>query len=136
MSRPLRWLWIVPFAVLSGAAVAQSTSAIGSGTPSTSGPSSATGEIRGLGLPSVPNNRLAPLPGSIAPIPSPGSSTLPGSATGSTTAPAVGGATATAPAPSTSATPGVTVELAPPAPATAPGAPNPVRTCPPGITFC
>ena len=111
----------------------------------TTGSAGSPGELRGPGLPAVPNNRLAPLPNpsisdprladpaitdrSVAPAlrpstPGLNAATTPGFST-----------TPTAPV---SATPGVVIELPPPAALapTIPATPSSVRTCPTGITFC
>ena len=137
MPAAIRFLWIVPFAALSSAAPGQTTGAIGSPT------TGSASEIRGPGLPVVPNNSLAPLPGSTVPslgAATPGlSTTTPGLSTtipGLTTA--TPGVSTTTPGATTSTTPGVIIELPPPTSgaASTPGGTEAVRTCPPGITFC
>jgi hypothetical protein len=138
MPAAIRFLWIVPFAALSTAAPGQTTGAIGSPT------TGSASEIRGPGLPVVPNNSLAPLPGSTVPslgAATPGlSTTTPGLTTTipglTTTTP--GGVSTTTPGATTSTTPGVIIELPPPTSgaASTSGGTEAVRTCPPGITFC
>jgi hypothetical protein len=145
MLKRKRLTWVLPLAVLSTCVLGQSSSGIGTGTGSaTSGASTA---IRGPGLATVPNNSLAPLPGSVTGTTTPGlnpatpglGTTTPGL---STTTPGLGtttpGVVPSAPTPGLATTPGVVIEFPPPS--IAPGTPAPsadaVRTCPPGITFC
>ena len=122
----MRLIPVLLLTVSTGGALAQATG--GSSAPLPPSP----GELRGPGLPVVPNNRLAPLPNPVV--------TDPGVAPvqGSTTAPAESAATpgvSIPPAAPASVTPGVVIELPPPA-ALAPTQPGEARACPSGITFC
>ncbi len=140
-------VWIVPLAALAGAALGQTTGGIGSATGnapmggtaigSIAG-TPAPGQVRGLGLPAVPNNNLppittpAPITGSITPgIPT----TTPGIPTGTP------GITSPTPSFGTSqsfggnATTDSFISLPPPIVST-PSSPNSIRPCPSGITFC
>lgn len=123
MLKRKRLVWVLPLTVLSTTVLGQASSGIGSGTGSATGGASTA--IRGPGLPTVPNNSLAPLPGSVMETTTPGLN------------PATPGLGSTTPGLSTT-TPGVVIEFPPPS--IAPSTPTPsseaVRTCPPGITFC
>ena len=154
MRAATRILWILPFAALAGTALAQTTGGIGSGSAAigntaignTAIGSTPPGQVRGLGLPSVPNNNLppvmtpAPITGSITPgitTTTPGiPTTTPGIPTGtpgiasptpgfSTASPGFGGTT----------TADSFINLPPPVVST-PSSPVSIRPCPSGMTFC
>src|SRR5688572_11149061 len=144
MRAAARILWIASSAALAGAALAQTTTgstAIGSTATGTLAP----GQVRGLGLPDVPNNSLPPVTtpstGLTTPTPITGSvtpgipTTTPGIPTTtpgiSTTNPVGFGSSATG----SSATTGSFINLPPPV-VNAPSTVTPIRTCPSGMTFC
>ena len=151
MRAAARVLWIAPFAALAGAALAQTTSAPigGAATGSTPITSPAPGQIRGLGLPAVPNNSLPPIttpsttttttPGEDI-VTRPSTVTTPSTGFSSGTTPITGSIT---PGITTTTTPGVAgsatldafISLPPPV-VNAPLGPAPVRTCPSGMAFC
>ncbi len=123
-----RLLWLLPVLVLSSAAPAQTTTG-----------STASGAVRGPGIPVVPNNSLPPLSGSSSATA--GTTTAPGltPTTPALTAPVPGLGAGTAPEASAgstaSTTPGVIIQLPPPSPELS-SSPSAVRTCPDGATFC
>jgi hypothetical protein len=138
MRKRLCLMCALPLAALSTGALGQ---ALGS-SPATSSGSTGTGSslgIRGPGIATVPNNSLAPLPGSVG-----DTTSLPGvnPATPGLN-PATPGLVPSTPTPGLAVTPGALIELPPPS--LAPSTPTPTtpapsvdtfRTCPPGITFC
>ena len=132
-----RFLWIAPFVALSTAALGQATS--GASASTARPPGSATSS---LGLPTVPNNSLPPLPGSSASDLG-ASATTPGltPTTPAFTAPIPGlgsrssSTTGINAGTTAGTTPGVIIELPPPSPGLS-SSPGATRTCPSGITFC
>jgi hypothetical protein len=134
MRAALRILWIVPFAALAGAALGQTT-----GTAT-----AAPGQLRGPGLPAVPNNGLPPItspsvlsdPGSVTRpsiVTTPSTGVLSGATpiTGSITP----GISTTTPGVASGATSDAFINLPPPV-VNSPIAPAPVGPCPSGMTFC
>lgn len=120
---------LTPLVLLAFCAGAAAQTTGGSLAPLPSSP----GELRGPGLPAVPNNRLAPLPNPL--VSDPGVAPLPRSAATPGESSAATPGFSIPPAAPAAVTPGVVIELPPPA-ALAPGSPAEVRTCPGGITFC
>jgi hypothetical protein len=129
MPAALRYLWIVPFVALSTTALGQATSGTSAGTARLPG-----GATSSIGLPTVPNNSLPPLPSSTGSDVG-ATATTPGltPTTPASTAPIPGlGSATTSPQ---AATPGVIIQLPPPSPGLS-SSPGATRTCPSGTTFC
>jgi hypothetical protein len=147
-------LWMVPLAAVAGAALGQTTGGIGSATGnapmggtaigSTAG-TPAAGQVRGPGLPAVPNNNLppittpAPITGSITPGVTTTAPGIPTTTPGiPTRTPGIASPTpsfGTSPSFGGSASTDSFISLSPPIVST-PSSPNSIRPCPSGMTFC